>query len=120
MQNTETQGATTDRRETRKPAHTVRRGAIAANIWRRHTKAGAEYFDFSVSRAWKSEASGKQGYSANFFARNEPELLEVIQEASEWIALQEDSAQATTKELNGNLPARDAATNQVPETEAES
>jgi len=120
MQNTETQGTSSDRLETRKPAHTVRRGAIAANIWRRHTKAGAEYFDFSISRAWKSESSGKQGYSTNFFARNESELLEVIQEASAWIVLQEDSAQAATKQLTGNLPARDAASNQSQETEARS
>ena len=50
-----------------KPAHTVRRGAIAANIWLRQTQTGFHYYDYSLSRSWKSQSSEKEGYSNNFF-----------------------------------------------------
>jgi len=68
-----------------KPVKTVRRGAIAANIWRRQTQTGFVYFDFSLSRSWKSSAAGREGYSNNFFADNEEALNEVVRETSEEI-----------------------------------
>lgn len=70
------------------PVHVVRRGAIAASIWKRQSPSGFGYFDFSLSRSWKSMSSEKMGYSKNFFETNHVELVEVIQEASAWITQQ--------------------------------
>jgi hypothetical protein len=67
-------------------AGVVREGAIAASIWRRQSPSGYAYFDFSISRSWKSQSSGKTGYSQNFFTRHEQELLTVIGRVSEEIA----------------------------------
>ena len=67
------------------PVHVVRKGAIAASIWRRQSPSGFAYFDFSVSRSWKSMSSDKMGYSRNFFETNLEELLEVITMAADWI-----------------------------------
>lgn len=75
------------------PVNVIRRGAIAASIWKRQSPSGYAYFDFSLSRSWKSMSSEKTGYSKNFFDRNIPELQEVIVEASSWIASQGQSAQ---------------------------
>lgn len=61
-----------------KPVETIRKGAIAASIWYRQSPAGFGYYDFSLSRSWKSMSTGRDGYSDNFFAKNEDELLEVI------------------------------------------
>ena len=69
-----------------KPVHTIRRGAIAANIWQRQTQTGMDYYDFSLSRSWKSQNTGREGYSTSFFPRNAPELVEVVTEATAWIA----------------------------------
>jgi len=69
-----------------KPAHTIRRGAIAANIWQRQTQTGMEYYDYSLSRSWKSQNTGKEGYSTNFFPSNRSELMDVVSEATAWIA----------------------------------
>jgi hypothetical protein len=69
-----------------KPAHTVRQGAIAANIWLRQSQTGFVYYDYSISRSWKSTKAGKEGYSQNFFPDNKMQLLEVVAEASDWIA----------------------------------
>lgn len=77
-----------------KPAITVRRGAIAASIWKRMAPSGFEYYDFSLSRSWKSKTSGKEGYSPNFFSGNESEIMEVVQEAASWIASKQVSVQA--------------------------
>ena len=71
------------------PVHTIRRGAIAVSIWRRQSQAGTEYFDFSISRSWKSQDTDREGYSSSFFSRNVPELTEVITLASAWIDDQE-------------------------------
>lgn len=58
---------------------TVREGAVAASIWRRQSPTGFPYYDFSLSRSWKSMSSGKTGYSQNFFGRHRAELLTVIE-----------------------------------------
>lgn len=73
------------------PVHMIRDGAVAASIWRRQSPAGYVYFDFSLTRSWKSLSSGNTGYSKNFFARNQQELVTVIQQATEWIAAHEPS-----------------------------
>src|SRR3954462_8303653 len=71
------------------PAHTIRAGAVAASIWQRQSPAGYVYFDYSLIRSWKSLSSGNTGHSKNFFAKNQEELLQVIQQASQWIAKHE-------------------------------
>lgn len=76
-----TEGETTD------PVHVVRKGAIAASIWQRMSPSGFSYHDFSLSRSWKA-STGKAGYSKSFFETNATDLIEVIQQASAWIAAQ--------------------------------
>lgn len=71
--------------ETTDPVHTVREGAVAASIWLRQSPSGFPYYDFSLSRSWKSVSSGRTGYSKNFFGRNRAELLSVIEAATRWI-----------------------------------
>lgn len=90
-----------------KPVKTVRQGAIAASIWKRQAPSGFEYFDFSLSRSWKTQSTGREGYSPNFFAANVNELQAVISEAASWIAGQQASLQAVEMEkvetaANGN------------------
>ena len=68
-----------------KPARVIRRGAIAASVWKRQRSSG-DYFDFSLSRSWKSTATGNEGYSSNFYETNATELVIIIQEAALWIA----------------------------------
>jgi hypothetical protein len=81
--------------ETTTPVHVVRRGAIAASIWRRQAPSGFPYYDFSLSRSWKSLSTSKTGYSKNFFADHEQELVEVIRETCAWIAARKQEDQAT-------------------------
>lgn len=71
-------------------AHTVRDGAIAANIWKRQSQTGFPYYEFSLSRSYKSVSSGKTGYRDNFFSRNEPQLLKVVELACRWMAEHEE------------------------------
>lgn len=71
--------------KTTDPVQTVREGAVAASIWRRQSPSGFAYYEYSLSRSWKSMSSGKTGYSQNFFARHKAELLNVIDRVSEEI-----------------------------------
>ena len=71
--------------ETAEPVSVIRKGAIAASIWQRQSPSGYAYFDFSLSRSWKSKSTDKTGYSRNFFETNDADLVEVIQKASAWI-----------------------------------
>ena len=64
------------------PVHTIRAGAVAASVWRRQSPAGYVYFDFSLSRSWKSLSSGNTGHSKNFFASNQNDLARVIEQAT--------------------------------------
>jgi hypothetical protein len=71
------------------PIHTIRESSVAASIWRRQSPSGYAYYDFSLSRSWQSLSSGSTGCSKNFFARNQSELIKVIELASQWIKEQE-------------------------------
>ena len=86
------------RKPTAKPETTIRRGAVAASIWKRQAPNGFEYFDFSLSRAWKAKSTGRDGYSMNFFGDNEGALGEVIHEAASWIADKQAALQASKQE----------------------
>lgn len=68
-----------------KPSHTIRDGGICAKIWARQSATGFPYYEYSISRSWKLH-SGRSGYSQNFFAKNQEQLVKVITEASLWIA----------------------------------
>ena len=51
-----------------------------------------EYYSYSLSRSWKSVSSGKTGYSKEFSDKQRRELVEVVNEASDWIAAQNQAA----------------------------
>ncbi len=80
------------------PEHVIRDGGIAAMIWRRESTTGFPYYEYSISRSWKSQA-GKTGYSQNYFSRNEAQLINVIGQATAWIAEAEAKNQASAEAL---------------------
>ena len=87
------------------PVKVIRNGAIAASVWKRQTSTGFEYLDFSLSRSWKLKTGEKEGYSQNFFERNEEALLDVIEQASEYIRANQVSTVASEPSsgvINGN------------------
>ena len=57
------------------PVHTIRQ-----------SPSGYAYYDSSLARSWQSLSSGSTGNSRNFFAKNQAELMKVIEQASQWIA----------------------------------
>jgi len=75
------------------PEQVFRDGGIAAMIWRRESTTGFPYYEYSISRSWKNQA-GKTGYSQNYFSRNEAQLINVIGQATKWIADAEAKDQA--------------------------
>ena len=77
------------------PVHTIRQGPVAASIWQRQSPSGYAYYDYSLTRCWKSMSSGNTGYSKNFFSRNQQELFAVIEKATQWIASHESPADAS-------------------------
>lgn len=71
--------------ESRKPVKTFRSGAVGASVWMKQSNTGLIYYDFSLSRSWKSFASGKEGYSANFFDANRDEVKAVVDQCCDYI-----------------------------------
>ena len=59
--------------------------AIAANIWEREGQEGAMYYTYTISRAFKSKNSGKEGYSSDFYGRNAKAIGNVAKLAEAWI-----------------------------------
>ena len=91
----EINGSKSKKKDTSKYVKTFRNGAIAANVFARLAPGGFEYLDFGLSRAWKT-SNGKDGYSQNFFAKNQDALHEVIDQACYFIqqhAVASDCAQ---------------------------
>lgn len=75
--------------ESKDPVHVIREGAIAASIWKRQGPSGFAYYDFTLSRSWKSASTERTGYSKNFFSRNIEEITSVSRKAADWIAERE-------------------------------
>lgn len=89
---------------TRTPVRVFREGAIAASIWEREGANGT-FYDFTLSRSWKNETSGKSGYSTNFTARNAAALQKVIGEATRFIEeRQPKSDSSSSAENNADIP----------------
>jgi hypothetical protein len=63
--------------ESADPVQVIRKGSIAAGIWQRQSPSGYAYYDFSLSRSWKSVSTDKTGYSKNFFETNDADLIEL-------------------------------------------
>lgn len=76
--------------ESAKPIHVIREGAISASIYRRQSPSGFAYLDFSLTRSWKTQTSGKTGCSTNYFAINRHELVTAIDRAAAWIVANEN------------------------------
>lgn len=91
-----------------RPVHMVRRGAIAASIWQRQTQTGFAYYEFTVSRAWKSKTGDREGYSQSFFTRNTTDLSIVIKDASRWISEREQEAISQAATTVENISALDS------------
>ena len=90
-----------------KPEKTIREGAVAASIWRRQSPTGFSYYDFSLSRSWKAQKSGREGYSLNFFSENQEQLGKVISGATAWIAEHQAKLAAETDQkspADGGFP----------------
>jgi len=89
--------------EPTEPVHTIREGAVAASIWQRQSLSGYAYYDFSLSRSWKSMSSNKTGYSKNFFARNGDEVKSVVEKACQWIRERELTGLAEQNGISGEV-----------------
>ena len=65
--------------ETSELAHTVRDGAIAANIWKRQSQTGFPYYEFSLSQQLtRAFQAAKLATGATSSQENEAQLLKVV------------------------------------------
>ena len=81
-----------------KPEVTIRHGAIGGSVFRQETGNGESFYTFSISRAWKSDAAGKSGYSTSFTERNVAELHKTIDECADWIRSHQTAPSSVTAE----------------------
>ena len=93
---TEMKSSATENQAAQQPVKVVRRGVIAASVWKRQTPSGFPYYDFSLSRSWKSLSNSKTANSKNFFADHAKELAEVIQETAAWIEARQGATPTVT------------------------
>jgi hypothetical protein len=68
-----------------KPEHTIRCGQVTASIHYRQSNTGFNYYDFTLSRCWKSMRNSKEVFGASLFEQNEDDAIKCIRQACEWI-----------------------------------
>lgn len=68
-----------------KPEHVIRCGQVTAMIYLRQSNSGLLYRQFSLGRSWSSMATGKEAHGTTFFHDNQEDLIQAVQQASEWI-----------------------------------
>ena len=65
--------------------HTVAAGPVLADIYRGITPDGHAYLYYVLSRIWRPQSGVRENYSNRFYERNEGQIIEVAQKASQWI-----------------------------------
>ena len=84
--------------------HTIRSGAVIADILRGTTSDGHAYLYYQTSRAWRPISGLRENFSQRFYERNERDHVMAVQKASLWIrknpraADDQSSTEATTQE----------------------
>lgn len=68
-----------------KPAHTIKVGDVAAEIYLRQSNTGFPYYDFQLTRTWKSMSSQKEVSGSSFFNVHQQDLTDAVEKASSWI-----------------------------------
>jgi len=69
-----------------KAAHTIKVGDVAAEIYLRQSNTGFPYYDFQLTRKWKSMSSQKQVSGSSFFNVHQEDLTKAVAQASNWIS----------------------------------
>src|SRR5262245_19877586 len=85
------------------PVHVIREGAIDASIWKRQSPSGFAYYDFTLSRSWKSASTQRTSYSKSFFETNRQALIDAVTKTSLWIEAQNE--QQSIEALTGEIAA---------------
>ncbi len=67
------------------PENTIRCGNVIATIFRRQSNMGYSYRDFTLTRCWASQATGKELQGSSFFDTNEMAMIEATKAAAAWI-----------------------------------
>ncbi len=65
--------------------HTITSGPVLGDICRGVTPDGHAYLYYVLSRAWRPQSGVRENYSNRFYERNEMQIIEIAQKASEWI-----------------------------------
>lgn len=94
--------ATNGTEATKAPMKVIREGAIAASIWERQGVNGT-FYEYTLSRSWKSQDGAKSGYSTNFTARNAEQLVKVIEQATQYIR-DRQPADPVAASTNADIP----------------
>ena len=60
--------------------------AVAASIWLvTHAESGQLFYDVTLSRSWKDQATGDSGYSQTLSCRNLDAAIRVLRDSQAWI-----------------------------------
>jgi hypothetical protein len=67
------------------PIHSIVCGNVKADIFACQTNNGFRFLQFSLGRYFVSQSSQKESHSNFFFAENQDEIVQAVQEATAWI-----------------------------------
>jgi hypothetical protein len=67
------------------PIHSIVCGNVKADIFACQTNNGFRFLQFSLGRCFVSQSSQKDSHSNFFFADNQDEIIQAVQEATTWI-----------------------------------
>lgn len=71
-----------------KPIYEVTCGSITGSAFRRVTNSGFSYIDFTLTRSWTSQSTGKLQRSGTFFQEHEKDIVECCRQMANWIRAQ--------------------------------
>jgi hypothetical protein len=75
------------------PIHSIVCGNVKADIFACQTNNGFRFLQFSLGRCFVSQSSQKESHSNFFFAENQDEIIQAVQNATAWISQQTATAQ---------------------------
>ena len=63
----------------------IESGPVVVDVLRGTTADGHTYLYYQPSRAWRPQNGTRKNFSSRFYERNEKDIIQAIQRASQWI-----------------------------------
>ena len=82
----------------------IESGPVVIDVLRGTTADGHTYLYYQPSRAWQPQNGTRKNFSLRFYERNEKDIIQAVQKASQWIRKNPQAADTSLQQDHVESP----------------